>query len=139
MDLTMDMDGGIFSACVGGNLPVVKNYIENHGQVNVKNCMGNTLLNLAALYDHVGIVEELLKHSNADIDAVNNCGESSLFLAAMNGNIDVVHVLSEYGADIIRPDKMGRTPMSIASLNRRDNIVELIREYLPVDVKPAKR
>ena len=53
---------------------------------------------------------------DVDVNAINEEGRTPLFLAAWNGNADIVEVIMDNeAADINKSDRMGWTPLQAAS------------------------
>jgi serine/threonine-protein phosphatase 6 regulatory ankyrin repeat subunit B len=50
----------------------------------------------------------------ADVNIKNNSGQTPLFIAAAQGNAQVVHALIKKGADVNIQNNEGQTPLFIA-------------------------
>jgi uncharacterized protein len=82
---------------------------------------------IAAINDHVEIVQELVK-AGASIDVRNENGETPLFGAAEQGNINTVQCLLQAGADVDIMDNRDRLPIYMAAAYGYKNVVrELLR------------
>jgi len=76
---------------------------------------------------------ELLLTNNADINAKGNqgsawAGDTPLYMAACNGNKDVLEVLLAHKPDLNAKGKDGRTPLQIAVANHHDDVANMLRQ-----------
>jgi len=72
-----DIDPPVLGLALTGNLPKLKRYVETGADINVSDNMGNTLLMLAVVDDHVEFVQYLLVNG-ADPHRRNKAGETAL-------------------------------------------------------------
>jgi hypothetical protein len=72
-----------------------------------------TPLTAAAESCNTEMVKLLLK-KGADVNSRENCGESALFLASVNGCVETVRELLEKGANPNIEDNVGLTPLTAA-------------------------
>lgn len=73
----------------------------------------NDLLHLAAQHNATKIAK-LLLGSNADINAKDGFGDTSLMTAARLGNLEIVKLLVERGADLTLENSNAETALTIA-------------------------
>lgn len=73
-------------------------YLEAGAPPNLTDASGNTLLMLAAYHGHADLVRELASRG-ADVDRLNDRGQSPLAGALFKGEPAVVAALLEHGAD----------------------------------------
>ena len=97
-----------------GNKDIVKVLLDYQADPNV--------LHTAVLFNHLGIVEQLL-NAGADINATAHNGQTPLHFAAIHGNDVLVERLIDAGAKISPTDQAGRTPLDWASLNDHAAVV----------------
>jgi ankyrin repeat protein len=76
-----------------------------------------------------GSVLRLLLEHGADINVRSRSGWTPLYLASMNGALEVVRLLLEHGADVEAKDKYGGTALQVATGGRHDKVVKLLREH----------
>lgn len=92
---------------------------------------------MAENYESEGVqVIDLLCDAGADIDMINNDGDTALMLAAMNGEVGTARALLRHHARVDIKDHNGNTALDIAKrLSRepewkpvRDNIIALLQQ-----------
>jgi ankyrin repeat protein len=119
----------LYSGCYNNNINVVKTYINQGGDVNVKDHKQNTGLIMASVIGFTEAVRLLLK-SGASIDEKDVVGRAALSWAANNGHLDVMKLLLDAGANIEAKDRNGTTPLMFAAGHSDiPNGVELLLEY----------
>ncbi|RDW57863.1 uncharacterized protein DSM5745_11381 [Aspergillus mulundensis] len=103
------------AACESGDLDAVRTTARTAQKDDL-----NTALCLACKKGHIDIILELLDVPGADIDATLQDG-TPLFLAARNGEPDIIQLLLERGADpnIGPKDRPGATPLLALVEHRR--------------------
>ena len=75
-------------------------------------------------------------HSGANVDVLNNSGETMLIWAVNNGHADVVNALIEAGAEVNVCDRFGWTSLMLAAKNGYTDIVNaLIKAGADVNAK----
>lgn len=87
---------------------------------------GRKALNWAAWYNHVAVIDVLLKRG-AEINAVNNTGFAPLHHAAENGSIEAAIALMAAGADRYQKTNEGATPLDVASFKGHGLMVALLK------------
>jgi ankyrin repeat protein len=113
-------DNPLLYAGAEGMLDFVKASIAAGADTKITNRFGGTALIPAADRGHVDIVEELLAHSDVDIDHVNNLGWTALLEAVLlgdggNNHQTIVKLLIAHGADVNLADSKGVTPLQHAA------------------------
>src|SRR6266487_3789006 len=84
---------------------------------------------------NLNAVKFILRQENADVDARDEEGSTSLSLAANDGNIDIVKLLVvEFKADVNARDNYGWTPLHFAASNGHLEVVELLVVEFKADV-----
>ncbi|XP_043466720.1 putative ankyrin repeat protein RF_0381 [Leptopilina heterotoma] len=86
-------------------------------------------LYLAVGREDIHLITEILeKEVDVDINAMTHFGETSLYLAAKKGNVEMCQMLVNKGADVnIVKDNSG-TPLHIAARKGRKEVVEFLLE-----------
>ncbi len=138
-------------ASLNGSLELVKTLIEKIKQmdpegyqkyIDAKNSYGNNALLLAADYNHVDVALELIKEG-ASIDVSNKDQDTTLIIASMVGNLDVIKALLEkkkktdpngFQQYIDKMNAHGLSPMMFA-IGREHNDVALALIQAGANVK----
>ncbi|KAI9359944.1 ankyrin repeat-containing domain protein [Zopfochytrium polystomum] len=136
-------------ACEGGHVEAVRLMLEHYGRssqhassssssgtstsstpsssssfqhlANLRNKKDKlTPLHLAARYGHLEVVQHLVDHAGAAVNAADNRQQSTpLHLALRNGQVRVVRFLLDRGADVNGRDAGGMTPLDVAKVEGR--------------------
>ncbi len=88
----------MFDLARAGETERLSAYVEAGLPVDLTDSAGNTLLMLAAYHGHAGTVSMLAAHG-ADVNRLNDRGQSPLAGAVFKGEGEVVTALLEAGAD----------------------------------------
>src|SRR5947209_234276 len=84
---------------------------------------------------NLNAVKFILRQENADVDARDGEGSTSMSLAAKNGHIDIVSFLGrEFNADVNAKNRRGWTPLHLAASNGHSEIVKLLVVEFKADV-----
>ena len=110
----------MFDLARAGESAQLAAYVEAGVPVDLTDAAGNTLLMLAAYHGHADTVQMLIVH-DADVDRLNDRGQSPLAGAVFKGEQAVIDRLVEAGAD---PDKGGPTARETAQMFGRADIFE---------------
>ncbi|WP_374020894.1 ankyrin repeat domain-containing protein [Paenibacillus thiaminolyticus] len=99
------------------------------------NRFGGTALIPAAERGHIAVVEELLTHSDVDVNHINNLGWTALLEAIILSDGGATHqrivkLLLDHGADPRIADKDGVTPLAHAAKRRYREIEKLLTEAI---------
>lgn len=119
----------IFTACKRGDLDDVKQIIEkNPGTVGEKDAKGMTPLHWASHYARLDVMKYLIDHK-ADVNALNENGESPIFNAILSGKTEGVKLLIDSNADINIRNKTGKTPLGFARFYKKKeaDIIQLLK------------
>ena len=72
---------------------------------------------------------ELLIERGADLEATDNRGETALFYAADNNQIDILKLLIKSGANVNARNKAGHTALdNEISWGRNEEVIKLLKE-----------
>lgn len=110
------------SAVREGHKDIVQLFLDSKWDLNSRNNNQETPLHVAA-YSSLLIVELLLK-AGANVDAIDEDGETPLSFAARMGSAEIVKALLNAGANIEAKDNNGETPLYRASYNGRVGVVK---------------
>ena len=76
---------------------------------------------------------QVLLDAGADPDKTNYHRDTSLHMAAHNGDLDIAKMLLDGGAKIEMADKNGFTPLQIALWEGHEGALKLFMEYSPTN------
>lgn len=100
----------------------VVDLLENGADVNTvfkgKKSTTTALIE-AARYHHVDSAITLLKHG-AEVDAIDNLGETALFAACKSGSLEIVELLVDHGSNVNHACFDGYTPAMVVNLDSQD-------------------
>ena len=123
IDYKNDNGTALIHAASKGREKVVATLLKCGSDINAKDEDGNTPLHKAVKF---GSVTRLLLESGADIDIVNDYGETALALCAYNGHEQSLQLLLKSKADISVPDVKGLTPLHAAAKMGHERLVMLL-------------
>ncbi len=119
----------LFDAALNGQMDVVKNAMEQTGDVDTVNENGHTPLMLAAYNGHTAIVKLLLE-KGANVNLKDPEGRSPLMFAASGPFAETVKLLLEHGADVNLADNGEHfTPLMYAAAEGQLDVVKVLLEY----------
>jgi ankyrin repeat protein len=112
-------DNPFLYAGAEGLLDILRLTIAGGADTKMTNRFGGTALIPAAERGHVAIVEELLTHTDVDVNHINNLGWTALLEAIVLSDggprhQQIVRLLIDHGADVTIADKDGVTPLQHA-------------------------
>ena len=100
----------IHTAVLTGNRDDVKKYIDEGGDLNVKDSYGSAPLSIAIIFDKTKVAMALIE-AGADLSIKNGDGSTPLHLAAFFCRTEVVKKLLTKGADKTAKNNYGSTPL----------------------------
>ena len=110
--------------------------LKYDADVNAKSIDGWTPLHFAAQKNAVrnsaaaGVAKVLLKQRpDIKIDEKNNRGETPLYCAARDNEVEMVELLLKHGADVNAKQNSGLTPLRVAMRNNAVEAADLLRSY----------
>lgn len=105
-------DHPIYDAAERGKLSKVQRLVtKNLSLIERRNYCRKTSLILAAWYGHAAVVEWLVDHAGANLEAQDGDGCTGLYWSSWWGHLDVVSILVDRGADINRRNHHGDLPL----------------------------
>jgi hypothetical protein len=109
--------------------PLFYLYAEPGQEIEIEDITGDTPINYAARFFHIGIVQYLYEKCNANVNTRNDFDRTPVFSAAMNGSLDIVKYLHETcHAKVEIIDLYDNTIIDIAKLFKHPNIIKYIRD-----------
>jgi len=112
-------------ACRKGHSAIVRLLLDHGADMNARNGLHNTPLDLACETDgHLDIARMLIE-AGADVDAKNSAanGKTPLHAACWHGHSDIVRLLIEVAADVNARNLNGNTPLHMACQRGHMDIV----------------
>ncbi|XP_018398416.1 PREDICTED: ankyrin repeat domain-containing protein 50-like isoform X4 [Cyphomyrmex costatus] len=122
-----DNDGksAIMLAAQEGHTSLVERLLKQHSApIDQHAHDGKTALRLAALEGHYDTVKVLLSH-NADVNAKDADGRSTLYILALENRLAMTRFLLEH-ADVESRDSEGRTSLHVSAWQGHVEMVELL-------------
>ncbi|KAI8438948.1 hypothetical protein MSG28_011263 [Choristoneura fumiferana] len=132
-DPKQEVEDSLLYSARHGELKIVKALLEAHkeGKLSLDiNCKGKTKSNLgwtplilATYFGHVEVVGALLD-AGADVDDVNEAGDTALHKASFIGNEELVILLLKYKADVNVMNGEGRTACDVCKTRDVQRLLE---------------
>jgi len=124
-----DEDGattGMHVAAASGNLQIMAILYKAGGDINARDAVGDSPLDLAAEHDQLEAAKLLLEMKARANDQDKN-GMTALMFAAKAGDVEMVRALLEGGADPNMSDYTGRNAVGWAQESHRPLVVQALR------------
>lgn len=115
----------IHFAAAGGNESIISSILNDVTKLNEIDGLGNSPLHYAVKYNRLPAVKLLLA-KGAVPDVKNNEGFTPAFLAAINGNLEIIKSLHEFEDHMDSLNIIGWSPLHYAIYNRHIDIVEYL-------------
>jgi hypothetical protein len=117
----------VYYAALCGFPDVVEKLVDEHPEhINARGGPCGTVLHAASRWNHLTIVQSLLKHG-ADVNALGQWKRTPLHIALVWGHLEVGRWLLEHGADVNAKQDDLWTPLHLAA---RNGYFELVRMFL---------
>ncbi|CAG8597640.1 3557_t:CDS:2, partial [Acaulospora morrowiae] len=119
----------MYAACHGHNRIV--EYLIQHGHEDIelsRDFDNNTILMIAAQYNHIEIMKIYITHFPYSLTMVNKKGMTALIYACKFGHLDSINFLLECGSDINQTDADGNTTLHYAAAWERYKAVAMLIE-----------
>src|SRR5699024_2986255 len=94
----IDFLNSVFDLARDNKPAALKSLFDQGIPVDLTNAKGDTLLILAAYYEHSELVQ-LLINEGADLDRLNERGQTALVCATFRNNLPIARMLMDAGAD----------------------------------------
>ena len=126
----------VYYAAFCGLSDVVEKLIGEHPEfVNARGGACGTALHAASRWNHLAVVQSLLKHG-ADVNARGQWERTSLHLALVWGHLEVGKWLLAHGADVNAKQDDHWTPLHLAARNGHFDIVRtLLMNHADIDAQ----
>ncbi|PAA49418.1 hypothetical protein BOX15_Mlig024438g2 [Macrostomum lignano] len=113
---------GLMEAAAVGNRQQCRSLVSKAGGPNARGNKGIVALHVAAHEGQLEVMKELLE-LGADIEAVDEDGDTPLIMAAMNRQDDAADLLIEKGANVRHLNNKGLSAADVALAKRNLNMV----------------
>ena len=126
-----EKSGEVLALATKANSVVIVCLLVQAGfDVNYQDDQGESALHVAARFNHTECARALLSgsdHQKADTELTENAfGWTPLFVACVDGQLDMVQLLISFGADLERADASGWTAKEHAALRGHISIARLL-------------
>jgi ankyrin repeat protein len=119
-------DSPLADAAMKGDITAVRTLLSRKADVNTAQGDGSTALHWAVYNSNAEMVQILLARG-ADVKATTRLGRlTPLMIAAKNGDVDVIKLLTDAKADVVSPNANGTTPLMFAAGSGQANAVKLL-------------
>ncbi|KAK1579705.1 uncharacterized protein LY79DRAFT_652008, partial [Colletotrichum navitas] len=96
---------------------------------------GASLVHIASIHDLQKLLQFIIEHTEAKIDAKNRAGETPLSLAARRGNKAIIIILLDTGkVDVNSRNNYSWTPLSWAARHGHKGVVKILLDTGKVDI-----
>jgi len=112
----------------GGHLKLTQELLrkERHFDVNFPDCRQRKALHIACIEEHADVVLELL-FARADVDSIDDVGETALHKVALGSSLETMQVLVEHGGPTLSlADSRLTTPLLLAASLGKVQFVEYL-------------
>ena len=123
---SQNLESVLLEAASGGNTDMVRSFLDNGANIEVKNDAGATPLIFASAKGHSDVVKLLLERG-AHVNARTSTGITPLIAGASAGNEAIVQLLLDKGADLSAKDQQGRTALDIAKATGDTKVYALLK------------
>jgi ankyrin repeat protein len=118
-----------------GNLELVKQYLEQGGDINYKTSTGASAISRASFYGELDIIEYLI-NNGANINSKDNTGWTPLMSASVNDYSAIVEFLIDKGAKIDARSNNGSTALTIsADMGSFESVKILVKKEANLKLK----
>ena len=124
----------IHYAVEGGNLDLVRYFVETGSDIYWKTKNNTNCLHIAASKGHTNLCEILLEEYNFDIFSKNENGWNVLHYAARSGDLKLLQLFIQNGTDIYSKTKLASNCLHIAATNGHFNLCKTLVEVYNFDI-----
>ncbi|KAF9426005.1 hypothetical protein BGZ94_007024 [Podila epigama] len=115
----------IQEAAADGNIDAIKKLLDQGVDVNDQDEFGTSALHQAASYEHVDLVNFLIKDKKANVNIQDEDGDTPLFTCETPA---MVKILLDFGADLHHKNSEGKNALDVAIDEEWDEAAALYKE-----------
>jgi len=118
-------------AAMWGWVEVMEALIEKGASLEQINVVGDNVLLIACQYNHLNVVEFLCEHhpKTVGVNSRNAEGNTALFIAIENENVDICECLLAYEADVNMVNYAKKTPLKLACKAQNTEIAHMLLDF----------
>jgi len=116
-------------ACLWGWVETAKLLLENGADAEAGNAIGQNPFTVSVEYKWLEIVEFLLENTTLSLETKNSEGETALFYAVRNSDLDMTQALCEFGCNVNVASYDKLTPLKIACQSQAVEIVGVLLDF----------
>jgi ankyrin repeat protein len=120
------MEENILSLTINSKIAKVERFINDNGDLNSQDELGNNALIIASQYGNLEIAKLLIESKKINVDLQNKKGNTALILASFLGYSQIAKLLIEAGADRDIQDKDGKAALDYAKQYHHNQIIKLL-------------
>jgi ankyrin repeat protein len=123
-----DSSVSLHDAAKRGDLPKIQEFLASKKDVNARDFKGVTPLGYAVGHDQLSAVKVLID-AKANLDDVDQVGNSAVHFAAGYGRVKVLEHLLARGAQASKVNQMGLTPLAAAQQNNHTGVIGILQKH----------
>mmetsp|Transcript_25642 Transcript_25642/g.51210 ORF Transcript_25642/g.51210 Transcript_25642/m.51210 type:complete len:471 (+) Transcript_25642:186-1598(+) len=116
-------------AVIWGWTEICEYLVEKGADIEQIDIVGDNCLMLACKHNHLDVVEYLVENTEISINARNAEGNTALFIAVENGNVDICECLLAYEADVNAVNYSKKTPLKIACQSQNTEVIHMLLDF----------
>ena len=118
----------LWTAAQDGQLDIVRSLLDSGSDVNDRNTLRETALDVASSYGHLAVARLLIERG-ADVNARDRHGWTPLIAASRYEQLEVARLLLDHGADVNAKKRDHETALHYASRKGNSEMVRLLLEH----------
>mmetsp|Transcript_24607 Transcript_24607/g.46233 ORF Transcript_24607/g.46233 Transcript_24607/m.46233 type:complete len:473 (+) Transcript_24607:180-1598(+) len=116
-------------AVIWGWDDIVEYLVEKGADIEQLDIVGDNCLMLACKHNHLTVVEWLVENTEISVNSRNAEGNTALFIAVENGNLDICECLLSYDADVNAVNYSKKTPLKIACASQHTELAHMLLDF----------
>ena len=116
-------------ATVWGWVDIIERLISKGADPEAVDVVGDNCLTLACKNNYLPVVEWLVENTNLNVNARNAEGNTALFIAVMQENVDICECLLAYDADVNSENYAKKTPLKLGCSQQNTALVHMLLDF----------